>query len=584
MPPANTVAAKPTVEPKKASTSSKKRPTNAAPAASAWRPPKATVAKQLQRIAHRSGTTAVRQAIEKLARDVSAGRSTEARAAQIDTKLDQLLSRPSLHPADAALVREAAVWVVAWRRASKHPGQAGTTASALQKQVTRDRKTLDAGDTTPAAFVLTWSRLLGGDRKAADAETHAWSVCEEEIQRLVTASGSIVLEGSAVVVDRFARWTHVRSAATATAKAVRKAKRTFSGKAERRWQKATTAVLRLLGPRALPVDHPTTSAVSPRWSEEILQAVRDYGSKPVRRAAKLLQQKQPGRRQGRAADLNSDDRHAAVAVFRSSWQGRPLRVSLDYRGEQPHLEIAAGKRLLVAGPWRWDVCLDGRPLAAEGPWQVTHFEEDDESVLIVIATPLEQGLRLERHLLLARGDRFVLLADAVVETTVADAPQPLTYRGSLSVPAAVHVDGNDETRELTLVDKKPQAMLMPLALCEWRAGSSPGTCGWQAENRLVQLEQQSPVRRLFAPLWIDLSPRRFGSQVTWRQLTVADTRVILQPTQAAGFRVHSGLSQWLLYRALDEPRNRTVLGCNLSSFFRIGQLGDDGLVTQMAEW
>ena len=178
----------------------------------------------------------------------------------------------------------------------------------------------------------------------------------------------------------------------------------------------------------------------------------------------------------------------------------------------------------------------------------------------------------------------MLLADAVVDAGGDQAPTGLSYRGSLPVAAGCDVTAAAETRELTIADTKPQAMLMPLALPEWNCGHTEHTWGWQASSRAIHLEQRSPVRRLFAPVWVDLAARRFRTQVTWRQLTVADTRVILRPEQAAGFRIQAALTQWLLYRSLDEPRNRTFLGCNLSSFFRLGKLGDDGLVSQMAEW
>jgi hypothetical protein len=202
----------------------------------------------------------------------------------------------------------------------------------------------------------------------------------------------------------------------------------------------------------------------------------------------------------------------------------------------------------------------------------------------VIAATLAGGVRLERHLLLGREDRVILLADAVVDASAEESPAEVTYRSSLPVPPGVAVTAADETRELTLGSSKPLAMLMPLAMPEWSVAPAAGSWGWQADADAVQLEQRSPVRRLFAPVWLDLAPKRFNTQVTWRQLTVADTRVILRPEQAAGFRIQAGLTQWLLYRALDEPRNRTVLGCNLSSFFRLGKLDDDGLVSQMAEW
>jgi len=64
---------------------------------------------------------------------------------------------------------------------------------------------------------------------------------------------------------------------------------------------------------------------------------------------------------------------------------------------------------------------------------------------------------------------------------------------------------------------------------------------------------------------------------------VADTWQNLPRHEAAGFRVQVGLDQWLLYRALDQPRNRTVLGCNMSCEFLLGRIRPDGTVARTLE-
>jgi hypothetical protein len=66
-------------------------------------------------------------------------------------------------------------------------------------------------------------------------------------------------------------------------------------------------------------------------------------------------------------------------------------------------------------------------------------------------------------------------------------------------------------------------------------------------------------------------------------LTVADTRRILPAHQAVGFRVQAGLEQWLVYRALDVPRNRTLLGCNVSCEFLVGRVKKSGEVARTLE-
>jgi hypothetical protein len=122
-------------------------------------------------------------------------------------------------------------------------------------------------------------------------------------------------------------------------------------------------------------------------------------------------------------------------------------------------------------------------------------------------------------------------------------------------------------------------MALPLALPEWRVA---GRGGFDATADGLTLEQQGAVR-LYAPLWIDCDARRIGKPRTWRQLTVADMRTILPPHQAVGYRVQAGLEQWLVYRALDVPRNRTLLGCNVSCEFLLGRVKRSGEVARTLE-
>ncbi len=552
-----------------------------------WRPAKTVVSRRLEALAKQATVAASRQQIAKLARRLQATTGSAKRAERIDAAVETMLADADTGSANGLLRLEAATWVVAWRLGSKHAGSTASLEAALLALADEAEARLREGDTVVAAFVLTASRLLHSraTRQRSQAEAGVWTACEAEILKLVTSSGVVSLDDSTAVVSRVARWTHIREAAVAAAKAA-KAKQTFARKAEQRWKKAIAAALRLLGPGGAAVAPSEEARLPAAYGDAIVQAAARHGGKAVRKAAALLQrppQKRPNREDG-AIDLNLDDRQAAVAVLRSSWQGRPVRVLLDYRSENPHLEVVAGSRTLLHGPWQWQVHLGSERLSAEGPWAVCHHEEDDDVTLLVIAAMLTGGLRLERHLLLGREDRVMLLADAVVDAGGDSPPTGVTYRGSLPVAAGVDVTAAAETRELTIADTKPQAMLMPLALPEWNCSHTDHSWGWDASSREITLTQRSPVRRLFAPVWVDLAARRFRTQVTWRQLTVADTRVILRPEQAAGFRIQAGLTQWLLYRALDEPRNRTFLGCNLSSFFRLGTLGDDGLVSQMAEW
>ena len=87
-------------------------------------------------------------------------------------------------------------------------------------------------------------------------------------------------------------------------------------------------------------------------------------------------------------------------------------------------------------------------------------------------------------------------------------------------------------------------------------------------ERSLELRQRDQSARLFAPLFIDLAPRRLSHELTWRQLTVAQDRKIEPRDVAVGYRVQIGNPQWLIYRSLADQASRSLLGQNLSSNFR----------------
>ena len=85
------------------------------------------------------------------------------------------------------------------------------------------------------------------------------------------------------------------------------------------------------------------------------------------------------------------------------------------------------------------------------------------------------------------------------------------------------------------------------------------------------------------PLFFDLRPRRLTKERTWRRLTVAQQLEIQSADVATGFRIQSGKDQWLVYRSLAPPGNRTLLGQNISSEFYAGRFLRTGEVDEFIE-
>ena len=237
-------------------------------------------------------------------------------------------------------------------------------------------------------------------------------------------------------------------------------------------------------------------------------------------------------------------------------------------------------RLLVEGPWQWEAWAGGRALEAEGPWTVSCWESDRKATFLEITAPLSGGRQLERQVVVLPRDRIVVLADTVTTPTGAAAPAELRYRGVVPLAGSLERDAAAETREIVVFDTTMRFMALPLGLPEWR---SAGRGGFESSEAGLVLSQEGVGGRLYAPLWLDCHASRIGGPLTWRHLTVADTRLNLPPHQATGFRVQSGHEQWLLYRSLDAARNRTLLGCNVSCEFLLGRIKKSGEVARTLE-
>ena len=103
------------------------------------------------------------------------------------------------------------------------------------------------------------------------------------------------------------------------------------------------------------------------------------------------------------------------------------------------------------------------------------------------------------------------------------------------------------------------------------------------DGEQLHLTLNASSRRLYAPLFVDLSARRWVEKRTWRQLTVAE-RLQIQPSEVAvGYRVQLGRKQWLIYRSLAESANRTLLGQNLSQEFVAARFDSDGFLKELIE-
>ncbi len=276
-----------------------------------------------------------------------------------------------------------------------------------------------------------------------------------------------------------------------------------------------------------------------------------------------------------AASMHSEK--ARTAVLRAGPSPGDPWLGVVYGDRQVQMELRCRGDVLWSGVWQLDVRRNGRLAKPVSEWEEVLWVSDENVDYLDLASELGEGLRVERQILLARKDRFLFLADAILARQSAK----LDYRACLPLAAAVGFHGAEESREGFLAARCRRAMVLPLALPEWRADGRFGSLA-QTEHGL-ELCQSAEGRGMFAPLFFDLEGRRFGRELTWRRLTVAENLQAVADDAAVGFRARVGRQQWLIYRSLAAKANRTLLGHNLSTEMLVARFQRDGEVDSLLE-
>jgi hypothetical protein len=531
-------------------------------------------ARRIDRLAAVADSIECRDRLRGLATRVRSGCGDAQRMTFCEAAIGECLDEAARTPSavERWLSCEAATWAVAWlARTRRAGGSAGRLLERLVVQARAAQPLLSRGETHPATFVLTVARLFRDVEACRCLEDSATTALAAEVDRLVTACGVVNVADSRVMVERVVRWTLARELAVATGDAP------WGKPTERRWKAAATTALRLLGGGGRLLSG--SGRLPGCFTAPLLDAVAAAGGRRSRTAERLKRNRRDDARHRGELGRDLHDPAAAVAILRSGWGRDGLRVLVDYRHAVPRLEIAVADRLLVDGPWQWEAWADGRSLEAEGAWTVSCWESDRKATFLEITAPLTGGLQLERQVVMLVRQRVLLVADAITSAAGGTATD-LCYRGMLPLAPSLDAARGGETTEVVLSDTTVRAMVLPLAVPEWRTA---GREGLEAGDGGLVLTQEARAGKLYAPLWFDGDPERIGRPLTWRQLTVADTRQRVSASTAVGFRVQAGIEQWLLYRSLDAPRNRTLLGCNVSCEFLLGRIRKNGEVARTLE-
>jgi hypothetical protein len=371
-------------------------------------------------------------------------------------------------------------------------------------------------------------------------------------------------------------WTRSRAIGDAMAE------RGWNARTETLYQQFVRQLLRLTRPDGTHAFARPADKATGRRDEELVAAALGLvqSSEDTAIAALVLRgAKRPGR-QGKKRKLPEAVSHsewASMAVMRREWDKQAPRLVVDYHGPSVQLELASGGETLWSGPWDVEIRQDGQRLEPVSSWSEICWYTDEQIDYLELEADFAGGLRVQRHLAFAYEDGFLLVADSVL----GGRPAELEYRSRLPLVERVRFEPAEETHEGFLLGAKRRALVLPLALPEWRCDSRPGAL--TSTEQGLELHQLATGTALFAPLFVDIDPHRIRRPFTWRQLTVAENLEIQPRDVAVGYRVMSGDQQWLLYRSLAPTGNRTVLGHNLISQMLVAQFGRDGEVEALVE-
>ncbi|HEY1599735.1 MAG TPA: hypothetical protein VGG64_09045 [Pirellulales bacterium] len=394
-----------------------------------------------------------------------------------------------------------------------------------------------------------------------------------DIEPAITADGMPSAQTMAHVLPLLATWARARAIARCLKKS------NWDDAAETRYAAFARQVVRLLR-------RDGTAMLSPARSEpadrELFAAVfvgADRADRAMARQAIPGQSGPSGVAVKALPAPAANNESAGVTVLRPNWSRSRERLAVTRHGNDLRTELACGRDVLWSGVWTCEIRRNGVPLVPEpdAEWDEVCWTSTEDADYLELELALPNNIRVQRQMVLAREDRFLFLADAIL----GDESASLEYRSVLPLSSEITFDAATESREGYLVGRKARALVFPLALPEWRAEPCPG--GLEAVDGGLALRRATTGSRMYAPLFLDLDPQRLVRPATWRQLTVAETRRTLPADLAVGYRVQVRNKQWLIYRSLGERGNRTVLGQNLVSEFLVARFNTTGVIEPLVE-
>ena len=260
----------------------------------------------------------------------------------------------------------------------------------------------------------------------------------------------------------------------------------------------------------------------------------------------------------RTVGLGSSSEPAGLTIMQTGWKKSAAKIAIDHSNSATSIHLWRNESLLL-GNCCPEIAIGETRLEPRGRWDVNCWHCDEDIQVLDLELRLEHGVCLQRTIVLANEDEFLFMADALTSRE----PHHWIYSLELPVAAGISVEPESETLEFYLRNpSKIVSVVFPLAAPEWK--TSPSAAGLSETSHGLTLRQSHVGRHLFAPLFIDLKPRRSVRAHTWRSLTVAKNRETQSQESAVGYRVRSGDDQWLFFRSFGEPVPYSVLSKHLA--------------------
>lgn len=274
---------------------------------------------------------------------------------------------------------------------------------------------------------------------------------------------------------------------------------------------------------------------------------------------------------------NSISTWGGSLLFHDRWERNGCKLSAAFDSAGCHLEIAKSKTL-IRGPVFPEVIVDGNPVALLEQPDVLVDYVDGRVAFAEIEWNFENEVVLQRQIILSMEDKFAWIGDAISAPDVAE----IDYRCRWTLADGITTVGESENTEGYLYDgKKMRALIIPPSAGEWKTDRGPVKLMLEQDHFTIAAKRRG--RSLYAPVFIDLSPKRSLKPRTWRQLTVAQNLEIVDDDVAVAYRVQVGKKQFVFYRSMTDPANRTFFGENINTELFLGRLEKNRSMTELVQ-